>query len=60
MDEISFLHPSLDSFDGGFEGRLPGEMPMTPYFLKSMTPSAFEAALRQKDGEVASYMSRLV
>lgn len=60
MDESFFLHASLDSSDGGFsERRLPSEMTMTPYFLKSMTPSAFEAALRQKDGEIASYMSRL-
>ena len=29
------------------------------YYLRSMTPSAFESALRQKDGELASYMSRL-
>lgn len=33
---------------------------MSPYFMKSMTPSSFEAALRQKEGELASYMSRLV
>jgi TATA element modulatory factor len=30
------------------------------YYLRTMTPSAFESALRQKDGELASYMSRLV
>jgi hypothetical protein len=33
---------------------------MSPYYMKSMTPSAFESALRQKEGELASYMSRLV
>ena len=33
---------------------------MNPYYMKSMTPSAFESALRQKEGELASYMSRLV
>lgn len=61
MDESFFLNASLDSSDGGFsERRLPSETPMTPYFLKSMTPSTFEATLRQKDGELASYMSRLV
>ncbi|PKI67864.1 hypothetical protein CRG98_011763 [Punica granatum] len=32
---------------------------MSPYYMKSMTPSAFEATLRQKEGELASYMSRL-
>ncbi|XP_068647129.1 golgin candidate 5-like [Aristolochia californica] len=61
MEESYFLQASLDSSDGGFsERRLSGETTMTPYFLKSMTPSAFEATLRQKDGELASYMSRLM
>ncbi|KAJ6706384.1 GOLGIN CANDIDATE 5 [Salix purpurea] len=32
---------------------------MSPYYMKSMTPSAFESALRHKEGELASYMSRL-
>lgn len=31
---------------------------MNPYYM--VTPNAFEAALRQKEGELASYMSRLV
>ena len=33
---------------------------MSSYYLKSVTPNAFEAALRHKEGELASYMSRLV
>ncbi|KAG9456133.1 hypothetical protein H6P81_000641 [Aristolochia fimbriata] len=61
MEESYFLQASLDSSDGVFsERRLSGETAMTPYFLKSMTPNAFEATLRQKDGELASYMSRLM
>ncbi|XP_076921402.1 golgin candidate 5-like [Bidens hawaiensis] len=35
------------------------EPTVSSFYLKSMTPSAFQAALRQKEGEVASYMSRL-
>ncbi|KAJ8440021.1 hypothetical protein Cgig2_020509 [Carnegiea gigantea] len=58
MEESFFLQASLDS--GNFlERRNSGESTMNPYYLKSMTPSAFEAALRQKEGELASYMSRL-
>ena len=61
MEESHFLQASLNSFDSVFsERRGSGEAIMSPYFLKSMTPSAFEAALRQKDGELASYVSRLV
>lgn len=60
IEESHFLQASLDSFDSVFsERRGSGEVTMSPYFLKSMTPSAFEAALRQKDGELASYISRL-
>ncbi|XP_072970759.1 golgin candidate 5 [Typha angustifolia] len=60
MEESQFLQASLDSTDSSFsERRISGETNISPYFLKSMTPSAFEAALRQKDGELASYMSRL-
>lgn len=33
---------------------------ISPFYLKSMTPNAFQAALRQKEGELASYMTRLV
>nr|XP_010924582.1 golgin candidate 5 isoform X2 [Elaeis guineensis] len=58
MEESLLLQASLDSSDNFLsERRISGET--TPYFLKSMTPSAFEAALRQKDGELSSYMSRL-
>ena len=61
MEQSHFLQASLDSFDSVFsERRGSGEATMSPYFLKSMTPSAFEAALRQKDGELASYVARLV
>lgn len=60
MEESFFLQASLDSSDSFSERRNPGEPTMSPYFMKSMTPSSFEAALRQKEGELASYMSRLV
>lgn len=60
MEESYFLQASLDSSDSFSERRNPGETTMmSPYYMKSMTPSSFEAALRQKDGELASYMSRL-
>lgn len=60
-EESHFLRASMDSFDSMFpERRGSGEPTMSPYFLKSMTPSTFESALRQKDGEIASYVSRLV
>ncbi|KAK4410550.1 Golgin candidate 5 [Sesamum angolense] len=36
-----------------------GEGAMSPYYMKSVTSSTFEAALRQKEGELASYASRL-
>lgn len=57
MDESIFLQASLDSSDIPAPERTSGEL--SSYYLKSMTPSAFEAALRQKDGELASYISRL-
>jgi len=60
MEESFFLQASLDSSGNFLEHRNSGESAMNPYYLKSMTPSAFEAALRQKEGELASYMSRLV
>ena len=60
LEESHFLQASLDSSDGISERRNPGELNMSPYYVKSMTPSSFEAALRQKEGELASYMSRLV
>nr|XP_028964199.1 golgin candidate 5-like [Malus domestica] len=59
MEESYFLQASLDSSDGFSERRNAGEATMSPYYMKSMTPSAFEASLRQKEGELASYMSRL-
>ncbi|KAK9281769.1 hypothetical protein L1049_004674 [Liquidambar formosana] len=59
MEESYFLQASLDSSDSFSERRNPGETIMSPYYMKSMTPSSFEAALRQKEGEIASYMSRL-
>ncbi|XP_017252637.1 golgin candidate 5 [Daucus carota subsp. sativus] len=58
MEESYFLQASLDSSDNLSERRTLGE-PMNPYYVKSMTTNAFEAALRQKEGELASYMSRL-
>lgn len=60
MEESYFLQASLDSSNSFSERRNAGEATMSPYYMKSMTPSAFEASLRQKEGELASYMSRLV
>lgn len=60
MEESYFLQASLDSSDSLSERRTLGEPIMSPYYVKSMTTNAFEAALRQKEGELASYMSRLV
>ncbi|THU73668.1 hypothetical protein C4D60_Mb04t25290 [Musa balbisiana] len=60
MDESVFLHTSLDSSDSfPLQRRPSAEGNISPYFLKSMTQSVYEVALRQKDGELASYMSRL-
>ncbi|XP_039009477.1 golgin candidate 5-like [Hibiscus syriacus] len=59
MEESYFLQASLDSSDGVSERRNIGEATSTPLYMKSMTPSVFESALRQKEGELASYMSRL-
>ncbi|GMY34307.1 golgin candidate 5 [Fagus crenata] len=59
MEESYILQASLDSSDSFSERRNAGEATMSPYYMKSMTPSTFEAALRQKEGELASYMSRL-
>lgn len=60
MEESFYLQASLDSSDTFSERRNPGEPTVSSYYLKSMTPNVFEAALRQKEGELASYMSRLV
>ncbi|KAL3528747.1 hypothetical protein ACH5RR_008069 [Cinchona calisaya] len=59
MEESYFLQASLDSSDNLSERRNVGEGSLSPYYIKSMTPGAFESALRQKEGELASYMSRL-
>ncbi|XVE52075.1 hypothetical protein DITRI_Ditri02bG0091900 [Diplodiscus trichospermus] len=59
MEESYFLQASLDSSDSFSEKRNTGEATLSPFYMKSMTPSAFESALRQKEGELASYMSRL-
>ncbi|KAI3455446.1 hypothetical protein Pfo_012109 [Paulownia fortunei] len=59
MEESYFLQTTLDSSENLSEHRSLGEGTMSPYYMKSMTSSTFEAALRQKEGELASYMSRL-
>lgn len=59
IEESYFLQASLDSSDSYSDRRNLGELSLAPYYMKSMTPSTFESALRQKDGELASYMSRL-
>ncbi|CAI9114149.1 OLC1v1014804C1 [Oldenlandia corymbosa var. corymbosa] len=59
MEESYFLQASLDSSDNFSERRNAIEGGLSPYYIKSMTPGAFESALRQKEGELASYMSRL-
>ncbi|KAE9585875.1 putative TATA element modulatory factor 1 TATA binding, TATA element modulatory factor 1 DNA binding [Lupinus albus] len=59
IEQSYYLQASLDSSDSFSERRNHGELNMSPYYMKSMTPSSFEAALRQKEGELASYMSRL-
>ncbi|KAL1220753.1 Golgin candidate 5 [Cardamine amara subsp. amara] len=59
MEESYFLQASLDSSDKFPEKRSTPEATMSPYYMKSITPSAYEATLRQKEGELASYMSRL-
>ncbi|XP_073159474.1 golgin candidate 5 [Henckelia pumila] len=59
MEESYFLQSTLDSSENFAERRSVLEGTMSPYYMKSMTSSTFEAALRQKEGELASYMSRL-
>ncbi|KAK1422474.1 hypothetical protein QVD17_25615 [Tagetes erecta] len=54
MEESLFPQAYKDSSRNFSEGR-----DISPFYLKSMTPSAFQAALRQKEGELASYMCRL-
>lgn len=60
MEESHFLQASLDSSDNISDRKSTVEATMSPYYMKSMTPSAFESTLRHKEGELASYMSRLV
>lgn len=60
MEESYFLQASLGSSESLSDRRIAGDVAMSPYYMKSMTSSSFEAALRQKEGELASYVSRLV
>ncbi|GFQ07281.1 golgin candidate 5 [Phtheirospermum japonicum] len=59
MEESYFLQTTLGSSDNMSERRSFAEGPVSPYYMKSMTSNTYEAALRQKDGELASYTSRL-
>ncbi|KAK4413858.1 Golgin candidate 5 [Sesamum alatum] len=59
MEESYFLQTTLDSSENSSERRFVGEGAVSPYYMKSVTSSTFEAALRQKEGELASYASRL-
>ncbi|CAN0878199.1 Golgin candidate 5 [Linum grandiflorum] len=59
VEESYFLQATLDASNSYSDRRSSGETTVSPYYVKSMTPSAFESALRQKEGELASYMSRL-
>ncbi|EPS69979.1 hypothetical protein M569_04783, partial [Genlisea aurea] len=61
MEESYFLQSTLDpSKNSSSDLRASaGDAAASPYYIKSMTSSTFEAALRQKDGELASYASRL-
>lgn len=60
MEESYFLQASLGSSESLSDRKITGDVTMSPYYMKSMTSSSFEAALRQKEGELASYISRLV
>ncbi|XP_057790644.1 golgin candidate 5 isoform X2 [Salvia miltiorrhiza] len=59
MEESFFLQTTLGSSETFSENRSAGDGAMSPYYMKSVTSSTFEAALRQKEGELASYASRL-
>ncbi|KAL8043242.1 hypothetical protein ABFX02_09G106800 [Erythranthe guttata] len=59
LEESYFLQTTLDSSDMFSENRSLGEGTMSPYYMKSRTSNTFEAALRQKEGELASYITRL-
>lgn len=60
MEESYFLQSTLGSSDNFSEQRNVGDGAVSPYYMKSVTSNTFEAALRQKEGELASYASRLV
>ncbi|KAL1559075.1 golgin candidate 5-like isoform X2 [Salvia divinorum] len=59
MEESFFLQTTLGSSETISENRSVGDGAMNPYYMKSVTSNTFEAALRQKEGELASYASRL-
>ncbi|CAA0822370.1 Golgin candidate 5 [Striga hermonthica] len=59
MEETYFLQNTLGSSENLSEHRSMAEVPISPYYIKSMTTSTYEAALRRKEGELASYTSRL-
>lgn len=59
MEESYFLQTSLGSSENFSEHRSAGDGAVSPYYMKSVTSNTFEAALRQKEGELASYASRL-
>ncbi|XP_047960181.1 golgin candidate 5-like isoform X2 [Salvia hispanica] len=59
MEESFFLQTTLGSSETFSENRSVGDGAVSPYYMKSVTSNTFEAALRQKEGELASYSSRL-
>ncbi|KAL1533210.1 golgin candidate 5-like isoform X2 [Salvia divinorum] len=59
MEESFFLQTTLGSSETFSENRSVGDGAVSPYYMKSVTSNTFEAALRQKEGELASYASRL-
>ncbi|XP_051119303.1 golgin candidate 5-like isoform X2 [Andrographis paniculata] len=59
MEESYLLQTTLGSPGSYSENRIFGEGASSPYYMRSLTSSAFEASLRQKEGEIASYASRL-
>ncbi|XP_042033644.1 golgin candidate 5-like isoform X1 [Salvia splendens] len=59
VEESFFLQTTLGSSETFSENRSVGDGAVSPYYMKSVTSNTFEAALRQKEGELASYASRL-
>ncbi|KAM7254654.1 hypothetical protein ACFE04_004034 [Oxalis oulophora] len=59
MEESYFLKASLDSSNNFSESRNLNDTTISPYYMKTVTPSVLESTLRQKEGELASYISRL-